>query len=606
MDGPSPADRARARAADARARRARGRRHRRARCTSPRAPSATTSPPRSARPVRPPGPRRRGSRRSVAGSREAARTDPRPRLCAMSDAERLAGYVAVWWEAVDSFTHLLEKVPAEKWSAPTDLPGWDVHAVAAHTAHLEALLGGRPHEDVEIGDAPHAQGMMGTFTEQGVVVRRDRLPRRPHHRDPRGHHRPPHGPPRRPADRSRGPGARTVRRDRLDHRPPAAQPSAGRVDARAGRTPCRGVAGRDRLPRRRSTARPTSWSRSPTSWASAPRHRPARPPVLERGRPRPVTVAVGDDGRARVQEIDGDPTVGLTMDRAIFLVLSGGRRTAEAGTSRDHRRRRPGEPHHRLDGSHPVTWTTDDIADQSGRTALVTGTEPGRPRLPHRPRAGPSWRPRGARRPQRRQARQRRSRAVRAEVPDAVLEQLVVDLADLASVRSAAEKAHGSWGRSTCSSTTRASWRRRSAAARTASSRRWRPTTSGRSSSPGCCSTAAGGVGRRPRGHRVLADAPRRAVGAGRRPAGRAALPPLAGLRPDQAGQPALHVRARPAGPRQAGLPVKAMAAHPGLAGTHLAANGQVGSTTRRRAPRSSTPPSRRCRSPLPPAPGRP
>ena len=35
---------------------------------------------------------------------------------------------------------------------------------------------------------------------------------------------------------------------------------------------------------------------------------------------------------------------------------------------------------------------------------------------------------------------------------------------------------------------------------------------------------------------------------------------------------------------RQAGLPVKAMAAHPGLAGTHLAVNGQVGSTTGTRA----------------------
>ena len=46
----------------------------------------------------------------------------------------------------------------------------------------------------------------------------------------------------------------------------------------------------------------------------------------------PVTVAVGDDGRARVQEIDGEPTVGLAMDRATFLVLSGGRRKAEAGT----------------------------------------------------------------------------------------------------------------------------------------------------------------------------------------------------------------------------------------------------------------------------------
>ena len=43
-----------------------------------------------------------------------------------------------------------------------------------------------------------------------------------------------------------------------------------------------------------------------------------------------------------------------------------------------------------------------------------------------------------------------------------------------------------------------------------------------------------------------------------------------------QARQPALHLRARPAA-RRAELPVKALAAHPGFASTHLAANGQYG-----------------------------
>lgn len=92
----------------------------------------------------------------------------------MSDQELLASYVAVWWEAVDSFTRVLEHVGADQWSEPTDLPGWDVRAVAAHTAHLEALLAGREHAEVEIGDAPHAHGSMGRFTEQGVVERRGR------------------------------------------------------------------------------------------------------------------------------------------------------------------------------------------------------------------------------------------------------------------------------------------------------------------------------------------------------------------------------------------------------------------------------------------------
>jgi len=94
----------------------------------------------------------------------------------MSDQERAQGYVEVWWQAVDDLTRLLEKVPPDQWSTPTDLAGWDVHAVAAHVAHLEAVMSGADHDDVEIGQPAHAKGMMGTFNEQGVVARRDRSP----------------------------------------------------------------------------------------------------------------------------------------------------------------------------------------------------------------------------------------------------------------------------------------------------------------------------------------------------------------------------------------------------------------------------------------------
>lgn len=90
----------------------------------------------------------------------------------MSDAERMSDLVGIWWRAVNDFTALLEKVEPEGWPMPTDLPGWDVRCVAAHVAHLESLLAGAEHEDVEIGDATHARGAMGRFTEQGVVARR--------------------------------------------------------------------------------------------------------------------------------------------------------------------------------------------------------------------------------------------------------------------------------------------------------------------------------------------------------------------------------------------------------------------------------------------------
>jgi len=94
----------------------------------------------------------------------------------VTDAQRLSGYVDVWWQAVDDFTHLLEEVPAAHWSDPTDLPGWDVHACAAHTAHLEAVLSGGPEETVEIEVPPHVRGVLGVYTEQGVAARRDRTP----------------------------------------------------------------------------------------------------------------------------------------------------------------------------------------------------------------------------------------------------------------------------------------------------------------------------------------------------------------------------------------------------------------------------------------------
>jgi len=93
-----------------------------------------------------------------------------------SDEARLRGYVDVWWRAVDDLTHLLEQVPPEKWSTPTDLPGWDVHACAAHTAHLESVLAGGPEETLEPEQAPHVRGLLGLYTEQGVVARRDRTP----------------------------------------------------------------------------------------------------------------------------------------------------------------------------------------------------------------------------------------------------------------------------------------------------------------------------------------------------------------------------------------------------------------------------------------------
>ena len=89
------------------------------------------------------------------------------------DRAELAGYVEVWWQAVNDFLDLLEQLPEEEWSTPTDLAGWDVRACAAHTAHLEGILAGNPEETAEVGEPAHVTGLMGLYTEIGVVNRRD-------------------------------------------------------------------------------------------------------------------------------------------------------------------------------------------------------------------------------------------------------------------------------------------------------------------------------------------------------------------------------------------------------------------------------------------------
>jgi uncharacterized protein (TIGR03083 family) len=94
----------------------------------------------------------------------------------MTDAERLAGYVEVWWRAVHDHLDLLEHLVAKDWSAPTDLPGWDVHACVAHTAHLESVLAGGPEETLDLEVPAHVRSVMGAYCEQGVVARRDRTP----------------------------------------------------------------------------------------------------------------------------------------------------------------------------------------------------------------------------------------------------------------------------------------------------------------------------------------------------------------------------------------------------------------------------------------------
>ena len=92
--------------------------------------------------------------------------------------DRVRRHIATWQSACADAVALLRSLEPGDWDRPTELPGWDVRAVAAHLAHLEGELAGRPQEQVEVPEAPHVKGFMGQYTESGIVARRDWEPER--------------------------------------------------------------------------------------------------------------------------------------------------------------------------------------------------------------------------------------------------------------------------------------------------------------------------------------------------------------------------------------------------------------------------------------------
>ncbi|MBO0841553.1 MAG: maleylpyruvate isomerase family mycothiol-dependent enzyme [Nocardioides sp.] len=85
-------------------------------------------------------------------------------------------YVATWWSSVQDLLTLLEGLDGADWDKATDLPGWDVKAIASHVAHLEGITGGAPREEADVPEAPHIKSPMGQFTEIGVITRRGAAP----------------------------------------------------------------------------------------------------------------------------------------------------------------------------------------------------------------------------------------------------------------------------------------------------------------------------------------------------------------------------------------------------------------------------------------------
>ncbi|WP_370288869.1 maleylpyruvate isomerase family mycothiol-dependent enzyme [Nocardioides sp.] len=244
----------------------------------------------------------------------------------MSDRDLLAGYIDTWWSAVGDFVDVLDQLGPADWARPTDLPGWDVKAVASHTAHLESLLAGGPDEQADIGDPPHVTSPMGQFTEIGVVTRRDRDP------------------------------AEIVEEIR---RVTAARHEALRADPPTdGAAPAPGLFGmigwnqrtllRNRpldvwmheQDVRRAVGLPggidTPGGQHTADYLSEGfgfvvgkrvKPEPGTTAVLAVEGSAPVAVVVGDDRRASaLADVPAEPTVRLTMSREVFILRAGGRR----------------------------------------------------------------------------------------------------------------------------------------------------------------------------------------------------------------------------------------------------------------------------------------
>jgi uncharacterized protein (TIGR03083 family) len=250
---------------------------------------------------------------------------------AMNDQQELAGYVEVWWQAVNDFLGLLESVPEDEWGTPTDLSGWDVKAVASHVAHLEGILAGAPEETAEVGEPEHVTGPMGLYTEIGVVNRRASSA---------------------DAILNEIREATTARHTRLVSDPP--------TDGSALPTPIFGGVPWDwrRLLRnrpldvwmheqdvRRAVSRPGGMDTAPAkhtaeylaeSLGYVLAKRLGAPAgtslVLEMSGSEPFAFEVDENGRGhRLETPPDDPSATVRMDRESFIVLAGGRRDAEPG-----------------------------------------------------------------------------------------------------------------------------------------------------------------------------------------------------------------------------------------------------------------------------------
>ena len=86
----------------------------------------------------------------------------------------LEPYVQAWQGTTRDLIDLLPTLSDDDWSRPTDCPGWSVHDVAAHLAHLETMLAAHD-TSLPVGSAG-GRGPSSDYTQAGVDARADRSP----------------------------------------------------------------------------------------------------------------------------------------------------------------------------------------------------------------------------------------------------------------------------------------------------------------------------------------------------------------------------------------------------------------------------------------------
>jgi uncharacterized protein (TIGR03083 family) len=82
----------------------------------------------------------------------------------------LPTYVAGWRDSVEAVLSLVDGLDPETAATPTDCPGWTVHDVVAHLAHLESVMCADASDEgaADVAELPAA------YTGAGVAERRDR------------------------------------------------------------------------------------------------------------------------------------------------------------------------------------------------------------------------------------------------------------------------------------------------------------------------------------------------------------------------------------------------------------------------------------------------